>query len=359
MKKSAILLTAAGVVGGALTVAGLSAALAGWGIASRKARQAWGAALRGQVVLITGGSRGLGLQLAREFAAQGCKVAICARHAEQLEAARADLRGRGADTLIVQCDVTDRSQVEALVQKVTEHFGRIDILVNNAGSIRVGPFDSMRPEDFEDAMALMFWGPVHTTLAVLPQMRARGSGRIVNITSIGGKVSVPHLLPYSCAKFAAVAFSEGLRTEVGRDGVQVTTIVPGLMRTGSHLNAEFKGKHTHEFRWFSLAASSALTATSAERAARDIVQAARWGLPVRILSVPANLLARLHGVLPEFTIPVMTLVSEALLPQGSDPRIATGAQAEKELDSRLLRIFNTLGRTAAQDLNQSPVETLS
>ena len=133
-----------------------------------------------------------------------------------------------------------------MVAEAAELLGPIDVLVNNAGIITVGPFLEMDVEDFDQAMKVMFWGPLYTTLAVLPAMRARKQGSIVNITSIGGKVSVPHLLPYCCAKFAAVALSEGLRTELMPDGIRVTTIAPGLLRTGSHLNARFKGKQADE-----------------------------------------------------------------------------------------------------------------
>ena len=122
----------------------------------------------------------------------------------------------------------------------------------------VSPFENLEVADFERAMAVMFWGTLYTTLAVLPSMKARGQGRIVNVTSIGGKVSVPHLLSYSCAKAAAVAFSNGLRNEVRQFGIEVTTIIPGLMRTGSHVNASFKGNHVAEASWFGTAASSAL-----------------------------------------------------------------------------------------------------
>ena len=124
-----------------------------------------------------------------------------------------------------------------MIDAVSRHYGHIDILVNNAGEIMVSPFENLTTADFERAMAVMFWGTLYTTLAVLPSMKARGQGRIVNVTSIGGKVSVPHLLSYSCAKAAAVAFSNGLRNEVRQFGIDVTTIIPGLMRTGSHVNA--------------------------------------------------------------------------------------------------------------------------
>jgi NAD(P)-dependent dehydrogenase (short-subunit alcohol dehydrogenase family) len=103
---------------------------------------------------------------------------------------------------------------------------RIDLLVNNAGEIQAGPLESMALEDFERALRIMFWGTVYPTWTVLPQMRERQSGRIVNITSIGAKVAVPHLLPYTCAKFAMIGFSEGLRAELAGKGIQVVTIAP-------------------------------------------------------------------------------------------------------------------------------------
>src|SRR5947207_4543781 len=195
-----------------------------------------------------------------------------------------------------------------MVEEATMRFGRIDAVINNAGIIQVGPIETMTIEDFERAMAVNFWGVVYTTLAVLPSMLARRRGNIVNITSIGGKVSVPHLLPYSCAKFAAVGFSEGLRAELARDHIPVTTIVPGLMRTGGHLNALFKGDREAEFTWFSLGASLPGISMAAERAARQIVRAAKRGEAERILSLPANLLASFHGLLPGATAGLLRLV---------------------------------------------------
>src|SRR5690348_592603 len=185
--------------------------------------------LIGRVVLISGGSRGLGLALARGFARAGCSLILCARDESELRAAEEDLCRLGADVLTVPCDVAERAQVKRLVELSLRRFGRIDVLVNNAGVIQVGPIHTMTMEDFETAMGTMFWGTVNTTLAVLRQMQELGEGRIVNITSVGGKVSVPHLIPYSCAKFAAVAFSEGLRAELQGTGIKVVTIAPGLM----------------------------------------------------------------------------------------------------------------------------------
>jgi len=150
-------------------------------------------------------------------------------------------------------------------------------------------------------MNVIYWGTVHTTLAVLPHMLGRGAGRIVNVTSIGGRVSVPHLLPYSCAKFAAVAFSEGLRSELSGTGVKTITIAPGLMRTGSFLNAKFKGDDESEASWFAAAASLPGISMSAQRAVNQIIAATERGAAERTLSVPAQVLGLAHGLCPGWT----------------------------------------------------------
>ncbi|HET9529177.1 MAG TPA: SDR family NAD(P)-dependent oxidoreductase, partial [Blastocatellia bacterium] len=247
--------------------------------------------MRGRVVLITGGSRGLGLVMARELAREGARLAICARDEQELIRAHDDLTSRGAEVIAVPCDVTDRAQVEAMTESVEDRFGRIDVLINNAGVIEVGPMDVMTLGDYEEAMSTHFWGPLYTTLAALPGMRRRGEGRIVNISSIGGKISVPHLLPYSASKFALTGFSEGLRAELAGDGIVVTTVCPGLMRTGSPYNATFKGQHRREFAWFLISDSLPIISTSAESAARQIIDACKRGDAEVVLTVPARLAA--------------------------------------------------------------------
>jgi NAD(P)-dependent dehydrogenase (short-subunit alcohol dehydrogenase family) len=310
---------------------------------------------RGKTVLITGGSRGLGLALAREFAQAGCRLVLCARDPQELERARHDLAQRGADVLTVPCDVADQSQVQYLVEQATQRFGQVDILVNNAGIIQVGPMHTATVEDFKAALDVMFWGVLYPSLAVLPQMRARHQGRIVNITSIGGMVSVPHLLPYTCAKFAAVGLSEGLRAELGQEGIHVTTIVPGLMRTGSHLRAAFEGQQEHEFTWFALGATLPFMSISAERAARQIVRATQRGAAEPILSLPAQLLGRFHGLFPGTTTNLLRVVN-SLLPgaAGASPGSAPGEEVQRRLRSRLLDLLTGLGRAAAHRLHQYP-----
>src|SRR5437660_2651148 len=257
--------------------------------------------LRGKTVLVTGGSRGLGLVLAREFADEGANVAICARDPAELERARGDLTGRGARVFAFPCDVTERAQVKELVEVVTRRFGGIDVLVNNAGVIQVGPLEVMTLEDFEQAMAVHFWGPLYATLAVLPQMRQRRQGRVVNISSIGGKLSVPHLVPYSASKFALAGLSDGLRAELAKDNVLVTTVFPGLMRTGSPRNATFKGRHRAEYAWFAISDALPVTSIRAGRAARQIVEACRYGEAEVVLSVQAKLAVTFHDLFPGLT----------------------------------------------------------
>jgi len=307
--------------------------------------------LKGRVVLITGGSRGLGLAMAREFAAAGCRILLCARDVTELSAVRGDPKLSG-NVSTFQCDVTEPGQVEKMIEDAIAKFGRIDILVNNAGEIQVGPVQSMTVEDFETAMNVMFWGVVHSTLAVLPHMLARKDGRIVNITSIGGKVAVPHLLPYTCAKFAAVAFSEGLRSELVGEGVKVTTIAPGLMRTGSFRNARFKGDAGKEAVWFSLGATLPGISMDAVRAARQVVVAARRGQAEKILSMPAKLLALSHGVFPGITTDALGYFSRWFLPKSTDSRSVHGRNVDA-LDSRPMKALTPLGRRAQASLHQN------
>ncbi|HKD05493.1 MAG TPA: SDR family NAD(P)-dependent oxidoreductase [Bryobacteraceae bacterium] len=306
----------------------------------------------GSVALITGGSRGLGLALARRFAREGCPVAICARDEEELQRARTSLEERGARVMTSVCDVTNRSQVEQTISDVTAYFGRIDILVNNAGIIKVGPVEAMTIEDFEEAMNVIFWGTVNPTMTLLPTFLERNRGHIVNITSIGAKVSVPHLLPYSAAKYAAEGFSEGLRAELKGTGVKVTTIAPGLMRTGSYNAAMFKGDREAEAAWFSAGASMPGLSMSAERAACQIVAAVKRGDAERILTTQANVLARLKGVAPGLTQDLLGAAALLLLPQRSADKRQTPGWGLANLRSAKMRALLAFGRVAAHRFNQ-------
>ena len=305
---------------------------------------------QGAAVLITGGSRGLGLLLAREFGRHGARVAITARDDAELDRAQADLTARGITSMPVRCDVTDAAQVEAAVRDVSSRWGAIDVLVNNAGVITMGPVETMTLDDFRRAMDVNFWGAVHTIYAVLPTMRGRGNGRIVNITSIGGKVSVPHLSPYCASKFALVGLSEGLRAELARDGILVTTVCPGLMRTGSPRNAEFKGQHQAEYAWFSISDALPVLSMDAERAARRIVRACARGEPEIILTAPAKLAVRIQGAMPGMVAELMALANRLLpAPGGIGRAAAKGHESESALSPSWL---TRLGDAAAERHNE-------
>jgi NAD(P)-dependent dehydrogenase (short-subunit alcohol dehydrogenase family) len=315
-----------------------------------RSRSRWD--LTDRTVLVTGGSRGLGLLVAEELLRSGARVAICARDADTLDRARAQLaRVPAGRVLAVPCDVTVRQDVESMIQQVAERLGPIDALVNNAGTIIVGPADVMELEDFEAVMSVNFWGPLHAILAVLPGMRRRGVGRIVNVASVGGKISVPHLLPYCASKFALVGLSEGLRAELAADGIQVSTICPGLMRTGSPRHALFKGRHRAEYAWFSISDSLPVVSMTAERAAGQIVDALRFGMSERILSPPAKLAVALHGLFPGLTADLLALVNRALPGSEGEP-VRRRVKGEASTSDVSPSWITTLNERAARRANQ-------
>jgi NAD(P)-dependent dehydrogenase (short-subunit alcohol dehydrogenase family) len=266
----------------------------------------------GKVVAITGGSRGLGLALAREFSRRGARVSICARDLQELERALDELTIEGRDVFAIDADVRRREDVERFVGATEQRWGGIDVLVHNAGTIQVGPMQTMSLEDYRDALDTHFWAAVHAVEAALPAMRRRRCGRIVSVASIGGIVSVPHLLPYCASKFALVGYSLGLAQELAREGIGVTTICPGLMRTGSYRFAHFKGQREKEAAWFSAMAKSPLTAIACGAAARRIVDATRRGEGLVVLSKQAQLLALSEHYFPNVVAHVNALVNRLL-----------------------------------------------
>jgi short-subunit dehydrogenase len=293
---------------------------------------------RDKSVVITGGSRGLGLEMARLFAQEGAKVTLIARTEETLEKAQAELEKMEASVRAIRCDIRDRGHVESAIAEVVRYFGSVDVLVNNAGIIQVGPYDRMRLDDYENAMATHAWGALYMMKAVLPHMRRQGRGRIVNISSIGGKVAVPHLLPYTMSKFALTGLSQGLSAELAQDGILVTTVCPGLMRTGSHINASFKGRNRNEYAWFSILGAMPLVSIDATRAARKIVEACRRGRMDVIITPQAKMAAMAKAVMPSFVTKVMR-IANLLLP-GPGPESASqerkGFESTSELSPSIL-----------------------
>jgi NAD(P)-dependent dehydrogenase (short-subunit alcohol dehydrogenase family) len=266
----------------------------------------------GRVVVITGGSRGLGLVIARQLAAEGARLCLLARSEEELRRA-AEQFPPDTEVMTVRCDIRRRADVRAAVDAILDRWGVVDVLVNNAGVIQVGPLEHMTASDFENAMATHFWGPLHLMFEIVPAMRRRGFGRIVNISSIGGRMAVPHLAPYCASKFALAGLSDAVRTELAQYGIRVTTVTPGLMRTGSPRNADVKGQHEAEYAWFAISDSLPGLTASAENSARQIIDACRFGHPDLTITVPARLAIAINHLAPSAVARAM-IVANRFLP---------------------------------------------
>lgn len=292
----------------------------------------------GLSVVITGGSRGLGLEIARQFAGEGARLSLLARDPDELDRAADELARKGADVMAFACDVRDRERVEQTVAAINKARGCIDVLINVAGVIQVAPFENLDLEDFEESVDVHAWGPLHLMRAVIPQMQRRRSGRIVNVSSIGGIVAVPHLLAYTMGKFALTGLSDGFRGELAKDGVYVTTVIPGLMRTGSHVNAFFKGQHRKEFAWFAVSGANPLFSTSVRSAARKIVEACRNGDPRLIITLPAQMLHVINSLFPGATA-FGTGLAARLLPRPAEPEdnvLHTGKESSSAIAPSIL-----------------------
>ncbi|MGE3179593.1 MAG: SDR family NAD(P)-dependent oxidoreductase [Vicinamibacterales bacterium] len=303
----------------------------------------------GRTVLITGGSRGLGFAMARAFAAEGANVAILARSQNQLNRAALWIEAEfGTAPMDLCADIRDHAAAESAVRAVVRRYGRLDVLVNNAGVIQVTPFAHAQEEDFEESLAVHFWGPYFLVRAALPHL-LDAHGRVVNIASVGGRISVPHLLPYSVGKFALVGFSEGLHHELAPHGVSVTTVTPHLMRTGSHRNALVRGQHEREAAWFALGSATRLTALGADRAARQILNAARDRRASCTPGLQARLAVLAKTALPETAAAVGTLAA-SLLPASLPTRAGDIGLRSRDLD--LGRVAHLLATDAARRWNQ-------
>jgi NAD(P)-dependent dehydrogenase (short-subunit alcohol dehydrogenase family) len=311
----------------------LAAGLAGAGLlaAARAIRRRPPIDYKDRVALITGGSRGLGLLMARELALQGARLAILARDPDELDLARRELTAVSHHrVLALPCDIRERRDAEWAVAATAERFGRLDILINNAGVVQVGPLEHMTLADYEEALKVHFWGPLYLTRAALPwlRQRERGEARIVNIASVGGKIAIPHMAPYSASKFALVGLSNALQAELAKDGIYVTTVCPGLMRTGSHVNALFKGRRRQEFAWFAVSDALPVTSISGRRAARRIVEACRYGEPHLVITPQARVAVAAAALMPGLTARALALVNRLL------PSPADGADGDDGTESR-------------------------
>jgi NAD(P)-dependent dehydrogenase (short-subunit alcohol dehydrogenase family) len=281
----------------------------------------------GAVVLVTGSSRGLGLAIASRFAKKlRVRLVLVSRKLEELQQAKATLLSRhphllAEDILVIPADLSIPADCARLVAETLVHFGRIDVLVNNAGIIEVGPAEIQPTEAFERAMQINFFGAFYTTWAALPHLQTQQPlttprrAAIVNISSIGGKMAVPHMLPYTTAKFALVGFSEGLHAEMRSHNILVTTVCPGLMRTGGEDHAQFIGNVEAEKRWFMFAAKTPGVATTAEHAANKIFHAVEANRAEITITPQAWLAARFAGLAPETLQFANAVVNRFVLPK--------------------------------------------
>jgi NAD(P)-dependent dehydrogenase (short-subunit alcohol dehydrogenase family) len=308
---------------------------------------------RNRLVVITGGSRGLGLLLARHLARQEAALVICARDDEELANAEEELRNIAPYVAAYTCDLTQPAEITELFNRIRREIGSVDVLMNNAGVIHVGPFETMTTVEFQEAMATHFWAPFLCAQQVIPEMRRRRQGRIVNISSIGGKIAVPHLASYCASKFALVGLSKSMRTELIRDGIYVTTVCPGLMRTGSPRHGQFKGNHRAEYAWFSISGALPLLSMNADRAARQILSACKYGRAEVTLSIPAKLATTIDALAPNLTAEIASIASRVLpAPDGNGRSAVAGCDSTSAWSPSVLTALNE--RAAAENNELSP-----
>ncbi|MDF9799837.1 short-subunit dehydrogenase [Catalinimonas alkaloidigena] len=295
-----------------------------------------------KVVLITGGSRGLGLEIARLMVKEGAKVAICARDKGELKKAKEDLDELAATygtdgVYTVVCDLTKTNQLHDMLGRVKKHFGAVEVLINNAGVIQIAPEEEMEKKEYEEAMNIHFWAPYHLMEALLPEMKKKREGRVVNIASLAGKVVVPHLAPYSASKHALVGLSESLHAEMQKHNIYITTVCPGLMRTGSLQHMVHKGQHKKEHALAEILASQPFTSMDAKKAAESIVSACKHGETSLIIPLQAKAITAANGLFPGLVADVMGLVNRILpSPGGIGQKRAKGTNSKSDWVPALL-----------------------
>lgn len=332
----------------------------------------------GKSVLITGGSRGLGLELAKQLVKEGAKVAILARDAQELAKAASILESHALHPhliLPIICDVTNEEQARDAYYEVCEKFGSLDMLINNAGAILVGPAKSMTRADYMAQLELHLFAAMRFTELIsnqhgcalsretnksefeakyLSPRKTLEGPRIVNIISMGGKVGVPHMLPYDVSKFALAGYSQGIRSELAAQGISVTNIYPALLQTGSPIQAVFKGDHEKEYAWFASADNLPGLSMNVETAARLIIEAARKRKGEVILSTLGKIREVLNAFIPD-TMSSMMAILAATLPKGQSDEYKTGAEASSEFESApLTRALSARAKKAAERNNQKP-----
>jgi NAD(P)-dependent dehydrogenase (short-subunit alcohol dehydrogenase family) len=201
---------------------------------------------KGKTAIVTGGTKGIGRAIAEALAAEGLNVCVGARSLEEVQQTVRELEGTGAKASGAACDVRVYEEVEALVAHALEEFGGVDVLVNNAGIGLFKPVEETTPEEFRAVLETNLFGVFYACRAVIPEMKKRGGGYIVNISSLAGANPHPRMAAYNASKFALNGFSEALMQEVRHDRIKVSYVMPGSV------NTEFGGGTVSEERAWQL-----------------------------------------------------------------------------------------------------------
>ncbi|MBX5482776.1 MAG: SDR family NAD(P)-dependent oxidoreductase [Myxococcaceae bacterium] len=227
-----------------------------------------GRRLEGKVAIVTGASSGVGWQSALRLAEAGVKVCVTARRQEALEMLVTTIRGRGGEAIAVACDVTDMAQVQQVVAECVRAFGRIDLLVNDAGVQSYGYFEDLPFEQIVRIFDVNAFGPMRMARAVLPHLRAQGSGHIINVASMLSKGAAPLLSAYTASKHAMYGWAETLRLELYTTGIDVSSVLVPSVATGMF---------DHAPTLLGLAPQPVPPTYDPDVAARAVVKAARTG----------------------------------------------------------------------------------
>jgi short-subunit dehydrogenase len=247
--------------------------------------------LKDSVIIITGASEGIGKELAIEFAKQGSKIVLASRSIEKLEKVENELKENyiNCEVISVPTDVSKNEDCINLIETTLEKFNKIDILINNAGIATYEYFYNTDNEEIKKIMDVNYWGIIYCTKAVLPYMMKNRKGKIVNISSFVGKRAIPGMLAYSSSKFAIQAIGEGLRSELRKYGIGVTTVCPTATKTELINNAISKRVKF-----------SANTGMSANRVAKETINAMLENKREHIIGIPEKIFLFSNNFIPSF-----------------------------------------------------------
>ncbi len=265
--------------------------------------------IEGKGIVVTGASSGIGAALARALAGRGARLVLAARSEMRLRAVAAPIEPA---PLVVACDVTDPAAVRTLVRAARRHLGGIDALVNNAGRCVYGAAERTAPGDLQSLLAVNLCGPLYGMREVVPEMRRRGRGLVVNVASVAALHGVPYLAAYAASKAAIAALSQSWRAELAGTGVRFLTVYPGYTRTPLFTTEKKVGGARRPRRGYA----------PPEKVAWAILRAIERDRTELVLSLEGRALAALRGVVPSLVEKAMERIASAL--RLEEPAFGTG-----------------------------------